>query len=73
MGYIHLRGKLYKLFKGTNLKVAFKTANTVGKLLTDTHTANTYEQSGIYKMACQSCHEVYIGPKLNDTQTTHKV
>jgi hypothetical protein len=49
------------LFNDTNLKVAFKTNTTLGKLLSDTHTMNTYEQSGIYKMTCQSCHKVYTG------------
>jgi hypothetical protein len=53
--------KITKLFKDTNLKVAFKTTTTIGKLLSDTHTTNTYEQSGIYKMTCQSRHKVYIG------------
>jgi hypothetical protein len=53
--------KITKLFKDTNLKVAFKTTTTVGKQLSDNCTTNTYEQSGIYKMTCQRCHKVYVG------------
>jgi ribosomal protein L31 len=56
------------MFKDANLKVVFKTITTAGKLLSDSHPTNTYEQSGIYKMTCQSCHNVYIGqPGLNLT------
>jgi hypothetical protein len=47
-----------KLFKDTNLKVAFKTTTTAGKLLSNTRTTYTNEQSNIYKMTCQSCHKV---------------
>jgi transcription initiation factor TFIIIB Brf1 subunit/transcription initiation factor TFIIB len=53
--------KITKLFKDAHLTAAFKSATTVGKLLSDTRTKNTYKQSGIYKMTCQSCHKVYIG------------
>jgi hypothetical protein len=52
--------KITKLFKDTNLKVAFKTITAVGKLLSDTRTVNAYEQNSIYKVTCQSCHKVYI-------------
>jgi hypothetical protein len=47
--------KITKLFKNTNLKIAFRTNNAVEKLLGDNHTVNKYEKSGIYKMTCQSC------------------
>jgi hypothetical protein len=53
--------KIIKLFKDTNLEAAFKTTTTIGKLLSDTNMTNTYEQCGIYKMTCQSCHKIYIG------------
>jgi predicted GIY-YIG superfamily endonuclease len=39
----------------------FKETTIVGKLLSDMRTTNEYEQSVIYKMTCQSCHNVYIG------------
>jgi hypothetical protein len=60
-----------KLFKDTNLKIAFKTTNTVGKLLGGTPTMNTYEQSDIYKTTCQSCHKVHIGQRGRNLTTKH--
>jgi hypothetical protein len=50
--------KITKLFKDINLKIAFKTTASLGKLLGDTRTTNTYEHRGMYKMTCQSCHKV---------------
>jgi hypothetical protein len=61
-----------KLFTDTNLKVAFKTTTTVGKLSGDTWTTNTYEQSSIYKMTCQSCHKVYTGQMGRNLKTRYK-
>jgi hypothetical protein len=46
------------LLKDANLKVAFKTTTIAGKLLSDAHTTNIYEQSVMYKMICQSYHKV---------------
>jgi uncharacterized FlaG/YvyC family protein len=53
--------KITKLFKNTNVKTAFKIHHTIGKLLHEEHNINTYDQSGIYKLTCQTCHQVYIG------------
>jgi hypothetical protein len=53
--------KITKLFKNTNINIAFKTSHTVGKLLKEKREINPYELSGIYKMTCQSCQKVYIG------------
>jgi hypothetical protein len=64
--------KITKLFKDTILKVAFKATTTVGKLLGDNRTTNTYEQSSIYKMTCQSCHKVYIGQTGRNLITRYK-
>jgi hypothetical protein len=64
--------KITKLFKNTNLKPVFKTTTTVGKLLGDTCTTNTYKHSGIYKMTFQSCHKVYIGERGRNLTTTYK-
>jgi hypothetical protein len=63
--------KITKLFKDTNLKVAFKTTTTEGKLLGDTRTTNIYKQSDVYKMTCQSCRKVYIG-QMGRTLTRYK-
>jgi hypothetical protein len=52
--------------------VAFKTTTTVGKLLSDNHITNTYEQSGIHKLTCQSCHNVYVGQTGRNLVTRYK-
>jgi hypothetical protein len=53
--------KITKLFKDTNLKIAFKTPSTIDKLLNEKQETNSYGQSGIYKITCQSCYKIYIG------------
>ena len=54
--------KITNLFKDTNLNIAFNTVNTTQKLLR-THTQNhdPYSHSGIYSLACNTCHKQYIG------------
>jgi hypothetical protein len=64
--------KITKLFKDTNLKVAFKTTTTIGKLLNDNHITNTYEQTGIYNLTCQSCYKVYVGRTGRNITTRFK-
>jgi hypothetical protein len=53
--------KITKLFKNTNVKIAYKTLHTVGRITQGKHNINTYEQSGIYKLTCQACFQIYIG------------
>jgi hypothetical protein len=55
--------KTTKLFKETNLKVAFETTMTIGELLSDTHTKKTYEQSSIYKLTCQNVAKYILGKR----------
>jgi AICAR transformylase/IMP cyclohydrolase PurH len=65
--------KITKLFKHTNLKIAFKATSTIEKLLKEKQGTNSHEQSGIYKITCQSCHKVYIGQmgrNLTSTKNT---
>jgi hypothetical protein len=50
-----------KLFKNTNIKIAFKTNNTIGNILKERTTTNKYEQTGIYKLTCTECNKAYIG------------
>jgi hypothetical protein len=57
----HYIRKITKLFKDTNLRIAYRTSSTLDKILKETHKMNPYEQSGIYRLICQSCHKVYIG------------
>jgi hypothetical protein len=53
--------KITKLFKNTNLRIAFRTTNTTDRLLGDMYMVSKYDKSGIYKITHQSCQKVYIG------------
>jgi hypothetical protein len=53
-----------KLFKHTNLNIAFTTRNTIGRLLSqDPHTRehNLYHRSGVYQLTCPTYKVKYIG------------
>ena len=52
-----------KIFKNTNVKVAFSTSNTIEKLLVTRHhrTKCKYENCGIYQITCPTCNMKYIG------------
>ena len=66
--------KITKLFRNTNIKIAYKTNHTLGKLVHERKNIDPYEQSGIYKLTCQSCQKVYIGQtgrKLSTRYTEH--
>ena len=62
--YVRQQMKLFtKLFKNTNLKIAFRAENTVAKLLT----SNIYKatnsnkfKKGIYLLTCQYCNKKHI-------------
>jgi hypothetical protein len=56
----HVR-KITKIFKNTNIEIAYKTLYTVRKLTQGKHNINTYEHSGIYKLTCQTCFQIYVG------------
>jgi hypothetical protein len=53
--------KVTKLFKDTSIKIAYRTTSTIGNLLNEKQKMNPYEQSGIYKLTCRSCHKACIG------------
>jgi hypothetical protein len=51
-----------KLFKNTNIRIAYKTQNTIGKLLRRKNKkCDEYENAGIYKLKCMDCPQYYIG------------
>jgi hypothetical protein len=64
MGFFHVLRNLCptitKLLENTNIKIAFKTNNTIGKVLNERITTNKYEQTG-NKLACAEGKKVYIG------------
>ena len=50
------------LFRKTNLKIAFRTNNTVHSLLRHKQQVpDIYTQSGVYKLKCPDCKKVYVG------------
>lgn len=64
-----------KLFKPYNLKIAYKTNNTITrKLINNIETKNIYEQNGVYSLQCNTCTKVYIGQtgrKFKERYTEH--
>ena len=50
------------LFKKTNVKIAFRTSNTIQKLLMHKQQiADIHSQSGVYKLTCPDCGKAYVG------------
>jgi len=54
---------IIKLFKDTNVKIAFTTDDKIGKRLTLKQEApqNKYDRSGIYQLTCPNCKMKYTG------------
>jgi hypothetical protein len=50
-----------KLFKETNIKLAFRTKNTIQNLVKPRLQQDEYENSGVYQMRCMDCPLKYIG------------
>ena len=49
------------LFRKTNLKIAFRTNNTIQSLLKhQQQLPDTYTQSGVYKLKCPDCNKTYV-------------
>ena len=55
--------KITKLFKHTDIKIALKNNNTISQILRlkTTNSTQIYIKSGIYKLTCQTCQQVYVG------------
>jgi hypothetical protein len=51
-----------KLFKYTNLKIAYRTSNNIQSYLSlNPHSKDIFTQSGIYKLTCPDCGKAYVG------------
>jgi hypothetical protein len=65
-----------KLFKETQLRIAYKVNNTINKRLTpklnNQKSQQQYEQSGVYSLTCPDCHMKYIGQTGRSFQKTFK-
>jgi hypothetical protein len=50
-----------RLFKYAIVKISFRTSNALKHLLTPWFNVSKYEQSGTYRLNCQSCPLKYVG------------
>jgi len=50
------------LFRKTELKIAFRTTNTIGKLLSHKNpNPNKFSLLGVYELTCPDCNKAYVG------------
>jgi hypothetical protein len=52
---------LTKIFKKSNIRVAFSVNNTIKKKCNDGSPVDKYSKSGVYSLRCLSCDQNYIG------------
>jgi hypothetical protein len=64
------------IFKKADIKIAFRTRNTIGNLLTPKRqNPDIYAQSGVYKLTCPDCDKAYVGQterKFSDRYKEHR-
>jgi cytochrome c-type biogenesis protein CcmH/NrfF len=58
------------MFKNTNIKIAFRTSNTVYQQLVQK--TNSMNPSGVYKIKCNTCSNNYVGQSGRPIATKHK-
>jgi hypothetical protein len=64
-----------KLFRHTDLRIAYKTNNNLRKLLTPRHNVqdtDIYNQSSAYQLTCTTCNKKYIGQTSRSFKTRFK-
>jgi hypothetical protein len=61
-----------KTFNKFNVKTAFRTKNTIDKLLKPTEQMNKYENKEIYKLKCLTCQGLYIGQTGRNFKASYK-
>ena len=62
--------RITNLFKDTNLNIAFKPFNTIKQQLTEKK--DNKNPSGLYKLQCNTCKDVYIGQLGRDINIRYK-
>ena len=61
------------IFRHTELKMAFRTSNTLGNLLTQKHQyRDTHSRSEVYKLNCPKCNKAYVGQMGRQSSTCYK-
>ena len=63
--------KITNMFKKAQVKLAFRTTNTIFQILTRNHN-NNHVNSGIYSLTCRTCQGVYIGQTGRSIYTRYK-
>jgi len=63
--------RITNLFKDTNIKIAFRTTNTIQQQLS-TRKSNQTNPSDIYKIQCNNCNKTYIGQTGGSISTRFK-
>jgi hypothetical protein len=62
-----------KLFRNTNIRIAYKTNNTLQKhLQTKSIISDKYNQCGVYEIKCNSCPKRYMGQTGRNFRTRFK-
>jgi hypothetical protein len=65
--------RISKIFKDTNIQIAFKTKSNLQHLLNQkTEKKNIHEQSGIYQLTCSNCKKTYTGQTGRDFEKRYK-
>lgn len=66
--------RINRLFKNTDITLAFSTTNSLSQKLKHTigNTQNPFLRSGVYKLTCKDCHKVYIGQTGRNFKTRFK-
>jgi len=68
--FIPIIRRITNLFKYSNLNFAFRATNTIQQQLTE---KPTYKNpSGIYKLKCNTCGNVYVGQSGRSINVRHK-
>jgi hypothetical protein len=61
-----------KLFRGTSIRIAYKTKNTIQSHLQIIENQDKYSQSGVYEIKCGSCPLRYVGQTGRNFKTRYK-
>jgi hypothetical protein len=64
--------QITKIFKDTQLSVAFRTQNTIENILRQKTETEKYDNSGVYQMKCLDCPMKYIGQIVRTFKVRYK-
>jgi len=71
----HVR-KVTNLLKNTNVKVTFKSNNTIAQLTkphtTIIHSPNPHDMSSMYSLTCSTCKQAYVGQTSRTLRIRHQ-